>query len=115
MQATSPAGRRQPGAGNNSHSHTDITEPYTLLTRMRDRKPPEHRGSFRLRSVPSPTPHMTTSQGRACYILKSLNDIPFSPEDFAQHIWHMSMETQVDLKCSLIQSDEGLRANPEAS
>jgi len=27
MQATSPAGRRQPGTGNSNHSHTDITEP----------------------------------------------------------------------------------------
>ena len=32
MQATNPAGRRQPGAGNNSHSHTDITEPSHPLT-----------------------------------------------------------------------------------
>ena len=34
MQATNPAGRRQPGAGNNSHSHTDVTEPHILLTRL---------------------------------------------------------------------------------
>ena len=34
MQATNPAGRRQPGAGNNTHSHTDITEPHTPLTRL---------------------------------------------------------------------------------
>ena len=27
MQATSPAGCRQPGTGNSNHSHTDITEP----------------------------------------------------------------------------------------
>ena len=43
MQATSPAGRRQPGAGNNSHSHTDITEPHTPLNRMWDGKAPENR------------------------------------------------------------------------
>ena len=34
MQATNPAGRRQPGAGNNSHSHTDITKPHTPLTSL---------------------------------------------------------------------------------
>ena len=43
MQATNPAGRRQPGAGNNSHSHTDVTEPHTPLNRMGDGKAPENR------------------------------------------------------------------------
>ena len=40
-QATNPAGRRKPGAGNDSHSDTDITEPHTLLTRLGDGKAPE--------------------------------------------------------------------------
>ena len=34
MQATNPAGCRQPGAGNSSHSHTDITKPHTPLTSL---------------------------------------------------------------------------------
>ena len=57
MQATNPAGRRQPGAGNNSHSDTDITEPHTLLTRLGDGKAPEHRdghSSSGLHQAPHP-------------------------------------------------------------
>ena len=42
LKATNPAGRRQPGAGNNCHSDTAITEPHTPLTRMGDGKAPEH-------------------------------------------------------------------------
>ena len=44
------------------------------------------RWSFRLRSVPSPTPQMTTGQGSTSYILVSLKEIPFSLEDFAPQI-----------------------------
>lgn len=61
MQATNPEGHRQPGTGNSSHSDTDITEPYTLLTRMGMEKHPEH-GSGSCCSVSDPTPQMTTGQ-----------------------------------------------------
>ena len=60
MQATNPAGPRQPGAGNSSHSHTDITEPHTPLTRKGDRKAPEHGdgpSSSGLHQAPCPDDH----------------------------------------------------------
>ena len=60
LQATNPAGRRQPGAGNNSHSHTDITEPHTVLTRLGDGKAPEHgdcHSSSGLHQSPCPDDH----------------------------------------------------------
>ena len=60
LKATNPAGRRQPGAGNSSHSHTDITEPHTPLTRKGDGKAPEHGdgpSSSGLHQSPCPDDH----------------------------------------------------------
>ena len=97
MQATSPAGRRQPGAGNNSYSHTDITEPHTPLTRLGDGKAPENkRWSFQPRFVPIPTPQMATGQGRASYILNSLKDILFCLEI----LYHVHNTDKLHLVCS---------------
>ena len=60
LKATNPAGHRQPGAGNSSHSHTDITEPHTPLTRKGDRKAPKHGdgpSSSGLHQAPCPDDH----------------------------------------------------------
>ena len=86
MQATNPAGHRQPGAGNNSHSHTDITEPHTPLTRL---------GMERLQNMETVllaqvcTKHHTPDDQRSGEGILQVNIFkrnPFSLEEFAPQI-----------------------------
>ena len=104
MQATSPAGRRQPGAGNNSHSHTDITEPHTRslgwgIERLQNTE-------MVLPAQICAKPQMTTGQGRASYILNSLKDILFSLE----LLYHVHNTDKLHLFCS--QQITYFKANP---
>ena len=80
MQATSPAGHRQPGARNKSLTHWRHWASHPAYQDGGRKGSRTGRWSFQLRSTPSPTPQMTTGQRRASYILNSLKDILFSLE-----------------------------------
>ena len=96
MQATSPAGHRQPGARNKSLTHWRHWASHPAYQDGGRKGSRTGRWSFQLRSTPSPTPQMTTGQRRASYILNSLKDILFSLEV----LYHVHNTDKLHLFCS---------------